>query len=31
MGDTWVYLNEDGNDPVEMEKLRQERKGIIEF
>lgn len=31
MGDTWAYLIYDGNDLVEREKLKQERKGVIEF
>ena len=30
MGDMWAYLNDDGNAPVEMEKQKQERKGIME-
>lgn len=29
VGDTWAYLNDDRNDSVEIEKLKQERKGII--
>lgn len=28
MGNTWVYLNDDRNDSVEMEKLKWERNGI---
>lgn len=31
MGDTWAYLNNDGNDPIEIEKLKWERKGITEL
>lgn len=31
MGDTWEYLNNDGNDPIETEKLKWERKGITEL
>lgn len=27
MGDTWAYLNNDGNDPIEIEKLQVGEKG----